>query len=102
MTLWAPKSELLGSFLALLAHLGASLAPLGSQSARTKATGDWSHNPTKNIEKPGSQKEGSAAQGPECGGMVKVPILRKASLNTGENVNPAEWCKPGPVGKGNY
>ena len=63
VTLWAPKSDLWATFLALLVHLGASLAPLWPQSARTKATWDWSHNLTKNIEKPGSQNEGAAARG---------------------------------------
>ena len=102
ITLWPPKSDLWGTFGALLAHLGASLAPLWPQSARKKATWDCSHNPTKNIEKPGSRNKGSVAEADWCGAQVKVPILRKASLNTGENANPAEWRKPGPLGKGNY
>ena len=38
----------------------------------------------------------------DCGALVKQQILRKASLNTGENAHPAKWRKPGPLGKGNY
>ena len=56
----------------------------------------------KKNEKIGSRKRGSAAEGLTSGDLVQQPIPRKASLNTGENANPAKWRKPGPLGKGNY
>ena len=54
------------------------------------------------LEKPGSGNLGTAARGLLRGALVKQLILRKASLNTGENAHPAKWRKPGPLGKGNY
>ena len=97
VTFWAPKSQLLGSLLAPFGHLRALWAPFWPQSAYTKAA---TQPDDKKLEKPGSQNLGLAARGLGCGALVKVPIPRKASLNTRENANPAKQRKPGPVGKG--
>ena len=59
-------------------------------------------DPAQYRSKKELEKQGSAARGRVVWRPGKQPILRKASLNTGENANPAKWRKPGPLGKGNY
>ena len=99
ITLWAPKNKILGSRLAPFwtprGVLGSTLAP-----KRVHKGSDTTEQ--EKLEKTGSGNLGSAARGPRRGALGKQQILRKASLNTGENAHPAKWRKPGPLGKGNY
>ena len=103
MTLWAPKSELLGSLLdtfwAPRGVFGPTKVVLGPTLA-PKSLHEGSHTTQrKKLENHGSQNQRSAARGLDLWGPGKTvdpeKSIAKVSLNTGENANPAKWRKHG-------